>query len=554
MLLSAHTLKEMAQNTDVRILADVLVAEGKLVKGKDKLSFLCPYHDDSHASFKIYVKGNGFKCFSCPVNFKKPIAVYMDLYEVKYPILACIDICYKTNQLKGYEHYIYLREYYEGAIRNNDINTFTISERAKSNAVVNNYQQFNYTLDTFSDVVDHVLKDFDINSLPPLQVLNKIYGLFLRATEITRGSRLIQEHIEHLKNIRKLSDAEIDKQMFFTLGNQYEAPEIMSHFLNLLFQNNIDVNYLKITPGFIYNPASNSYSFIASKNQNTLVIPIKSIDQGIQRLQLRVTSYRWFATPGASNCKSPSTTEIPDYLEPLFLSNVNIDHSQIDELISHINENGGITIAVTEGKFKALAIKQYLNIICIAIQGLGSWTSACIAIEKIKIQLINKGIKIKEVLIIFDSDTKVKHGLMNHGKNLSRVIRNEKITCSYISWKSELGKGYDDMALEGHSEKVVHVESLLFEERHDLIIQIISFMLMKPISELKKEDLEPYYEVIEDKTTEELKELIDRYKYLTGIAQKRLKREPSKEEFFNICKELQSTSIEQLSYIYNYNV
>lgn len=590
--LTPYELIKITKKAKSAEIAPILVRLGYL-KADNSDTFICPYHSEKSGSFKSSPKYQIFKCFGCNKSIDG-VTLYAD-FLIKETLgdkifhlspkeqsiekslcmwRAAINIASELGIINIDER-ISQETQLQGAI-NAKVCPKLYYEETDSTIVTQRgelqegfYLQNNSKKEeTFLEVAQKKIGEYKDITIASRQELHFVYTLFREAVEHVRGFRLFPHHLNHLKEARRLSDEEIFINGYFSHPTTEEKPKIMGKLIELITKNGGTPQILSGVPGFKYN--QNKLRYEIGTSYDAIFIPLWDIYGNTHREQLRTelkSKYLWFTVKELGHCKTPSSTIYPfkknfndlisrrirlsDFARNLFLKL----SEQMNKPIN-IDDDNEVVLIFSEGHFKTYELAKAFNAIGITIQGLSSWSSGAAAIIKAILAITPYNMRVGKVIIAFDSDTKVKNGLFDNGKYLSKVLRNEGIETYYLTWDSKYGKGFDDVIFNYQDPSIFSlVSDIEHEEKYDTIISLISLQYQKPAKDLTTDEIEPYYEALEKLPIQRLKETLEKTKLVNLIIQKRFKENVSNpgynNEIQNATQMLLSQDISQLQMINN---
>lgn len=401
---------------------------------------LCPFHNDRKVGNFSGTDSKGiWKCFACgaggdAISFVRD---YENLHGKNYNYL---DVALQIALEKG----IVTKSEYE---------QLTVRKFSKEESLK----------------IERTYTQKDKEEIADINTLDKVYSLFIKGNELQGKERLTIEHREHLKNVRHLSDEEIEHVGYFTFPKGY----VNRQFLNVLEENNIPLETLKKVPGFFFNKTKEKFEFTTYPG-SSIGIPIRNIDGKIVAIQLRKdtirekeTRYIWFSSAWAKNkadkqygcsCGAPVNVIYP-------------------------KEKTNNDIYITEGHFKGMILAKTLGSIVLSVQGVSTWKSLLPLLENIPhknifiaydadmaynegvfLQAIKMGITMTKI-----QNLEILSNLGRNGINQDEVMKNiydvlyqeymdgttirkkgnKCLNIRYLLWNAEDGKGIDDY-LEHH--------------------------------------------------------------------------------------------------------
>lgn len=593
--LKPYELVKLARSIKSSDAAQMLVSLGYLEPhGQNK--FKCPYHHEKSGSFHANPAYKRFKCFGCGQSVDG-IRLYADLlieetigdkiaylspnelsFEKNiYKWRAAIDFCSYFNLIDSEEKELQENALYKAkeskscpklyyGDENGDESNKIVTTRGES--IDSTRYRAVRTEQTFLEIAQNKINEYKGINIASREDLHFVYTLLRNAVEFVRGYRLFPHHLSHLKNERHLTDEEIFINGYFSHPTEKEKSRVMQCLIDLMSKYNKDISILSTVPGFQYNNSKLCYEIGTS--YDAIVIPLWDIYGNTHREQLRTKTkvkYLWFTVTELKHCKTPTSTiypykrSFPDLANgtmtpSLFAQKLFYDLSKKLNKQININSPKEITIIISEGHFKSYELAKTFNMLTISIQGLNTWRCSIAAVIKTIIALAPYNVTVRRVIIAFDSDTKVKNGLLDNGRHISNVLRNEGIETYYLTWNSKYGKGYDDVLFNGYKEDVFSlVTDIEYEHKHNVITSLISLQCRKPKNKLSSSDVEPYYEQLEELPIEQLEERLKKSELINHIVYKQygeLVFNPTHIQKVNqTVQQLLRYNLEQLTNLYN---
>jgi hypothetical protein len=404
---------------DVFELADGLdtlsIAEGYLNihierrEGYNALAFCpCPGHSHDHhlGNFKIHAVSGLWKCWSCSCGGHSPISLVATVRNITRK-QAALDLCHVYGLI-------------------------TRSDYEALGGMGRELQVRNYAPKRKEEPV--------CCRIASPKRLDAVYRAFAKAcfpigTE--RRAALMKE--------RNLSE---DDMRYF-ISMPWATKGFMQRLEELLREAGYTAPLREILegiPGFYWDEKYNCNSFTFCADD--LGILISNSEGQITRIQIRRNyvekggaRYIWFSSAHAHSeneqgkrfgTKSPTVADITPPATGVKRKK---------------------TIAITEGKFKSLALAK-AGYWAISIQGTSSWKTAIPLAEQIK-----KKHDIEAAVVCFDADMHTNEGVKKAAKLTYAKLEQHGFNTSLLLWPLFLGKGYDDLVKSGH-EKAAKAYSL----------------------------------------------------------------------------------------------
>lgn len=260
------------------------------------------------------------------------------------------------------------------------------------------------------------------------EMLDLVYRLFIELASLDKKDEQI------LKNTRGLSDEEC--KMFFTWPS--DPDQFTDQLIEKLADKNIDQSFLSLVPGFFYHKLDERWRFT---RYHGIGFPILDKDGYIAAIQIRKNNYTkmryvWFSSSFAD--KEDNSDEI------CILGTAS--GSPID--VCFPNKKPHNVIAITEGKFKALALSR-LGLTSLSMQGITSWRKILPEIKSLLSRFDNP-----EIWLCFDADIFTNEKVRESAENLKKTIVNANLNCQFVYWHPKYGKGIDDVLINQHKDKI----------------------------------------------------------------------------------------------------
>lgn len=243
-------------------------------------------------------------------------------------------------------------------------------------------------------------------------------------------SPLSDEHRDYLLG-RGLTMEEIEEHMFFTPPTRVIARK--------LEKLGIDLEGI---PGFFkHQEDSSNWAYMAISGIGFPVISKEGLIQGIQVRTMtegHKNRYFWVSSASADGVTQNKSGVVTGYwgCGP---------GTPIDYIPGESS-----TLFITEGKFKAIAVRRYFPWATASVQGVGNW------------QEIGHVIGDYDQFIIgYDADMIGNELVLNQIIKLSDFLRTGNGKVQIAVWNPNYGKGIDDLLLAGHQKEI---ELLDYEE------------------------------------------------------------------------------------------
>lgn len=397
--------------------------------------------DSSVSSFTLSDKKNMFKDWVATEYIGNSINFIQRYYNLTY-FEACMDIALKFGIISAEAHK-------------------KIFSRRPNLSEIKHYES----------TYKYVEKPQHLPAEP--EILDKVYRIFISLTSLSEG------HLEHLKNVRMLSDSIIEKNMFFTFPSRGIVRKFVKEIENEFGSQDV----LKDIPGFFKRKGEKNFTFNTSKG---IGIPIFNLDGKIIGIQIRLDElnksglrYCWFSSSFADY-----DDESEEGIDCFFGTS---SGSPIDVVFPENLKCKGVFI--TEGKFKALKIAEEWNCICLSLQGVSTWAPVINVLNKLPIVINNNGFwtkdewKIQRIYSAFDADMSKNIAVYKQLLNMTNKImsdvtpevRGADFSVEYMYWDVEIAKGIDDLinvsSPDELSKRLIRYKKKDFDEAYDKLIE-----------------------------------------------------------------------------------
>lgn len=344
-----------------------------------KYKFLCPFHNDKHSG-NFDVGQHKYRCYACGEE-GNAITFVMKFDNKSFPE-ATIQCAYELDI----------------------IDEKTYQNLSKGKASKNS-----------SFVKREIHQEKPMNDIANKEDLHLVYSLFSQGLTWLKKPKLSEQHYNHLKNDRNLSDEDIAKNGYFTFPSIY----VLKHILKKLKELDYDVEILKHIPGFFYDNKKEKFSFMLLKGNSGIGIPIKDEDGYIVGIQIRLDTvnegeqrYIWFSSKFANN-KDLSNGTSPG-------TPISVFYPDGIETTKDLNKLSSQTIFITEGHFKARKLAKTFNSIALSVQGVHNWREIPYLLDRLKKCNPN----LKHLYVMFDADMSYKESVLQPAIKLGLSLTN----------------------------------------------------------------------------------------------------------------------------------
>lgn len=410
-------------------------------------SALCPFHNDSHlGSFSISSSKSVAKCFACGESVRNVIAYLM-----------------KKDGIKRNEAVL------QAALVHNLINIGEYDELSKG------------TVFTKKEIKIREVQKKEIvqaNAPASSKILNKVFKYFILGDSLIGRPKLNTQHLDYLYN-RGLTKDDIIKGEFFTNPSIDILPSLIKKITE---DEGLDVEVLSTIPGFFKFKDSGKWGFTKTSG---IYFPIRNAKGEIVAIHRRNDESK--GKSGRYFWMTSSFTE--ENQDKYFLGAKSLCPQDI-MYPSTPKNTWKPYIIVVEGKFKALEVIKRANCITISIQGVGNLNGLKEELDCI-IKTLNH--PIKAAFIGYDADIDENANIYKHSCSLSQILESVELETYYYIWDSSLGKGIDDLFLNGNGGSLKVMQKNIFESIYSKILESSETKNEKNEIIIDKKQLRNYY-------------------------------------------------------------
>lgn len=389
---------------------------------------LCPFHNDNKlGSFVITDSKSIWKCFSCGEG-GDAIVFLANLEGIDY-----IEAAYRL----GLEF---------GLITQHDFDNYYGSRRYKKDDVVRIQKRYS-ELDK---------KRLESNIAEPA-ILNKVFRLFINEC------KLDELHKNHLIHERGLTLGQIEESRYFT----FPTRSITRSFVKEVVKEFGNDEVLRTIPGFFWSQEDAKWLFPKYKG---IGIPIVNSFGEIVGIQIRRDDsadkekrYVWFSSSFAMNHEK--------------FEHGTSSGAPIDVVYPDVITNN--SVIVTEGRFKAQILAKSTGSVTFSVQGVGSWKGIIKELERLALadkpqfNYIHEDYRPSLVLSAFDADMSKNVQVFEQLKRMTDAIEEKRYPVYYLFWDEKLGKGADDIILNGHKSSIQRYDKSIWDKKFENMIQTI---------------------------------------------------------------------------------
>lgn len=405
---------------------------------------ICPFHSDKHfGSFKICNRRKFFKCFSCG-EFGTSNAKLVSRKE-NIPFAQAVMVIALNFKIVSTVQY---NQFFQEKISDS-----FVSEMKKS---------------YFERKIENTILIKDV------EVRNKVYNtLALVYNRLNNGKGCVgllkQEHYDHLKYQRLLSDEQIERTGYFTMPKPND--ETMELFVELLMERRIipklgywkdvDLSILKGIPGFFQYKSNKMWSFAFLSG---IALPYHDASGRFEYFQVRLDNP---TKDGVRYLTFSSSNAIEEDEKSKKMNGVGTGVALDTVLPSEVKSSA---LFITEGKFKAELISETFKCATINVPGVTSWRGID---KRINDLLQTLPIKPTVIYIAFDADMAHNVGVAAQAMKLTQYITKKfpSLKIVYAMWDVRLGKGIDDMMISGYRNKLQKMPANVFNANYEYMLQ-----------------------------------------------------------------------------------
>lgn len=407
-----------------------LIQRGRNFKG------LCPFHNDkSLGSFVVTDSKNIWKCFSCGVG--GDAVKFISLFDNINYVEAAFKLALEYNLITDYEY----RKYFER------------SRYSK--------EQINRVIKKFEAMDKERLK----NNIADTDTLNDVFSIFLQSIEEYYTNNkdyeglLSKKHKNYLMTKRELSITEIQEGSFFT----YPSKWVMKRFTKKIRNKYGSDTILAEIPGFYKEIEKDYFTMVGHRG---IGIPIKNAKDQIVGIQVRredVNQQNAQATPTKKESRyvwlSSSFATFDDKYECGTSSGSPVD-------VVFPSELKNSTVFITEGRFKAMKLAKEKGSIVLSVQGVSTWKGVLAELQT----LSTMGHQIDCIMIAFDADMNCNYAVFSQARRMTEYLQKNGYFVYYLTWDERLGKGIDDLIINGNIHAVKKYLPQIWNQAYDQMV------------------------------------------------------------------------------------
>lgn len=442
---------ELIQNCRRSITVSAIISSYEYTKRNgNNILAICPFHADERMGSFVGTDSKGiWKCFSCGEG--GDVIKFVSLKEN----LDYIGAAYKI----GLDY---------GLITQYDYDSYYTKRRYKADDSIRLQKRYEKE-DTHK---------FE-NNIADIDILDKVFRLFIKECKLS------EEHYRHLKQERGLSDAQIESGIYFT----YPTRSIARSFVRNVREEFGSDEVLQNIPGFFWSQEDAKWLFPKHKG---IGIPIKNSNGLIAGIQVRrdeaegkSSRYVWFSSSFAQNHEKfeygTSSGAPVDVVYPTLIKNN--------------------SVIITEGRFKAQILANETGSVVMSVQGTNAWRGIVKELGELGNSSIAQSLytghyRPSVVLSAFDSDMSKNVQVFQQLRRMSDSIQDKRYPVYYLYWDEELGKGADDVILNGHKSAIKRYDKSVWDSYFDKMMKLIcdtEGIEEKDVKQVKKSRILTYF-------------------------------------------------------------
>ena len=412
---------------------------------------LCPFHNDKHlGSFVVTDRKGIWKCFACASGITGGNAIAFRMkYDNKPYFESAMNIAVEEGIISEAEYEEKLRH----PVSKKDIREFTRYSTAKKKK------------ESFDQDLMHQV----------YQIMHDVSGLS-------------EKHLEHLKQTRMLDEDRIKKDYFsFPCFNK---GKVMDKILQALKADpEFDERELEKIPGFFFDREKKRLTYAGYRGIAILIRNAKGKIVGIQirkdKVKAGESRYVWFSSGFAQK-------------DPHLYRGGAGPGAPIDVVYPTVPKKK-LFLGIAEGRFKTEQLAMRGDFIGISVQGVGNYKG----IEQEMTNLLESPQVSDTVVVFYDADMLSNIQVLRHAIALSKHIV-ENVNCrpginvKFALWHEELGKGIDDLLINGNECDIHYLDASDVETMFNVIVQAcLKKHGVKSESELKGNKRDTFYQEVE---------------------------------------------------------
>ncbi len=468
----AEFFTEVAHALDDVPLTDVLKSRGMTVVDEHtpNAKALCPFHGDrSYGSFVISNRKKIYKCFSCGEGGGS-------VHKLVYSLDKSHRTFEQAVMYTALEFGIITAEQFE----------WYFKRKVSTDAI-------------------HEVKKFYCERMPEssisradAEILNKVYRVFREGWKLQHPKEAAEavspEHRAYLLNERHLTPQQIVEGEYFTMPNRRAFNTFVRRLMEegvIPYQKSVkdaDLSILQGVPGFYQYRDSGRWTFKAVSGLGLPLHNAEGLIVGIQIRQDKVKTgqnrYRWF------------TSSFADEFNEEFMNGVSAG-TPIDVIYPSSAEKTTVAF-ITEGLFKSQMLASQFHSIALSVQGVSTWRNIGTEIRA----LLQKGYPLTHLYVAFDADMAHNPQVFKQALRMTDAIQREfpHLNLVYVCWDVTMGKGIDDMILNGYKECLAKLPKahfdLLYQQFTNYMIELHQIKTVEDWRAISLDELTHYFNQI----------------------------------------------------------
>ena len=468
----AEFFTEVAHALDEVPLTEVLKSRGMTIVDEHMLNAkaLCPFHGDrTYGSFLVSNRKKIYKCFSCGEGGGS-------VHKLVYSL---------DKEHRTFEQAVMYTALEFGIITPEQFEWYF--KRKVSTDVIHEVKKFYCERMPESSI-----------SLADAVILDKVYRVFREGWKLQHPKEATHavspEHYAYLTNERRLTPKQIVEGEYFTMPNRRAFNTFVRRLMEegvIPYQKSVkeaDLSILQGVPGFYQYRDSGRWTFKAVSGLGLPLHNAEGLIVGIQIRQDKVKTgqnrYRWF------------TSSFADEFNEEFMNGVSAG-TPIDVIYPTNVEKPSVAF-ITEGLFKSQMLASQFNSIALSVQGVSTWRNIGTEIRA----LLQKGYPLAYLYIAFDADMAHNPQVFKQALRMTDAIQREfpHLKLVYVCWDVTMGKGIDDMILNGYKDQLAKLPKaqfdLLYQQFTHYMTQLHQIKSVEDWRTISLEELTHYFNQI----------------------------------------------------------
>lgn len=329
-------------------------------------------------------------------------------------------------------------------------------------------------------------------------VLDQVYRIFKEGWKLQHPKEatatVSPEHYAYLTQERHLTPQQILEGEYFTMPNRRAFNTFVRRLMEAgvipyqKYLKDADLSILHGVPGFYQYRDSGRWTFKAVAGLGLPLHNAEGLIVGIQIRQDKVKTgqnrYRWF------------TSSFADEYNEEFMNGVSAG-TPIDVIYPSTDSKPGVAF-ITEGLFKSQMLASQFKSIALSVQGVSTWRNIGAELRA----LMQKGYPLSYLYIAFDADMAHNPQVFKQALRMTDAIHREfpHLNLVYVCWDVSMGKGIDDMILNGYKDRLAKLPKgqfdLLYHQFTSYMVQLHNIQSVEDWRAIPLEELTHYFNQI----------------------------------------------------------